>query len=161
MTSISEKDLVLVGIVTSLDHDAGWELIGVAERFDGMKLGSCVIVEANMDALALLDTAKKNKARRIVLIAGLSREDMPQGLQHYYTGKPGQERIPLSNINRLLWANLTGSLDVDDYINALRILSDKPYDIYVCNKVRGDGVNCAELAEKLIKKLCVDIGDRK
>lgn len=161
MKDTSEKGLVLVGIVTSLDHDAGRELIDVAEQLDGKKLGNCVIIEANMDALALLDTAKKHNVEKILLIVGTSRSDVQQGIQHYYSGKPGQSLVSPNEINRMLWANLTGSLDVDDYINALMILSDRPYDVYVCNKWGTSGVNCGELAEAFIKEFCTGTGDRQ
>jgi len=161
LRNTSEKGLVLVGIVTSLDHDAGRELIDVAERLDTKKLGKCIIIEANMNALALLDTAKKHNVEKILLIVGASRSDVQQGIQHYYSGKPGQSLVSLNEINRMLWANLTGSLDVDDYINALMILSDRPYDVYVCNKWGASGVNCGEVTEEFIKEFCVGTGDRQ
>ncbi len=148
MTSSKRSGLLLVALVPNLLAPRGEELLELAGRLEGRRLGRCVFIEADMDALALLDEAERLGAESIVLVGpgpwrGLERVEP--------TGGRG---LDPQRLVRELWMNLTGSLGLDDYAAALRILSERPFYVVGC------GDSCRGAVARVLEGLCgADAGE--
>ncbi|GAB6148216.1 hypothetical protein [Stetteria hydrogenophila] len=140
--------LKLVGVVGSLASEYSLCLAEEASRLHGSRLGCCVVVDAGVDALNLLSMAEEHGADEIVLVFACPRcrEDeriVVKPEAEKYTGDPDL-------LVRTLWPNLTGVLDADPYIDALRVLSKTPVVVY---KLRESG-SCREGLGRVLEAEC-------
>jgi len=114
---------------------------------DGRREGSCVFIEADMDALALLDEAERLGAETIVLVGpgpwrGVERVEPVDGA--------GMDPFA---VTKELWMNLTGSLGLDDYRAAMRLLSRRPFYVAGC------GGDCEAVIEEVRRRFCQGGGE--
>ena len=118
---------------------------------DEKRIGKCIVLEADMDALALLDELKRLSADTLVVLGPLHREGRRRGV---YVSEVKPEKGP-ENPSRLvkeLWGNLTGSLRLEDYVAALRILYDRVFYVAECEP--GEESRCSDVVEKWLREYC-------
>ncbi len=144
--SSSSGGQLLVAIIPNLLEPGGRVLLEEARRLEERgRLGRCVFIEADMDALALVDEARRLGAEGLLLV----------GASHSCPGPAGEpvrveplnaERMDPRGLVKELWMNLTGSLGLDDYVAALRILYGKGFWVLCCTGPRecGEAVRAAE-----------------
>ncbi len=119
-------------------------------RLGEREIGSCVVIECDMDALALLDEATRLGAGEIVLFAPLHREGRRRGLYERLVEPANDNPLP-SRLAGELWANLTGSLKLVHYEAALRRLYSKPFRVVECE---AGGGGCSGLLQQWIEARC-------
>ncbi len=108
----------------------GRRLMELAASMDGEILGRCLVREADVDALALLDEARELGVKHIYVVSPCSRIN---GIEaEAYEPMGGAERAAADGratvlLVRELWMNLTGSLGPEDWAAALRVLSPRPF----------------------------------
>ncbi|MCE4628526.1 MAG: hypothetical protein F7C34_05215 [Desulfurococcales archaeon] len=145
---------MLVALVGNVASREGLALIEAAERMDRRRLGKCVVYDADVDALTLLDWAKDEGASTILVVfpsSGMAREP---GVYHVSDHAPLPERsLETSELVRDIWMNLTGSLMPNDYVRALRVLSNIPFSVYECTPRNGD---CIGVLEEWLGEVCLD-----
>ena len=147
----SRTSKVLVAVIPDLSEPGGSEILEEMLRLgDEFTIGNCVVVEADMDALALLDKARELGAERIILLGPRHREGRSRGV-YLRTVEPRGAPSNPSQLVRELWGNLTGSLRLCDYEAALSILYDKPFTVAECEPA---GVGCRGLVESWIRENC-------
>jgi len=131
--------------------EAGRRLLEEAARLDGRLLGRCLVREADVDALALLDEARDCGIDRVVVVApcGSLEEAEAEAYEPMRAARSaamdGRGAVLLV---RELWTNLTGSLGPEDWAAALRILSPRPFLVVRIGR-RG-----AERLGGLVKAIC-------
>ncbi|WP_317895232.1 hypothetical protein [Pyrofollis japonicus] len=143
----------LVAVVPDTMERGGESLLSMMlEKGDETRIGNCIVIEADMDALALIDEARRLGASEIVLLGPLHRDNRQRGI---YLERVEPNKSAASSPNKLvkeLWGNLTGSLRLDDYVAAMRILYDKPFYVAECDP--GDTDECRDLVEQWLREYC-------
>jgi len=138
----------LVALVPNLMARGGERLLEDARRLDGRRTGSCVFLDADMDALALLDEAEKLGAEEIVLV-GVDEEAEGRVVVEEVEPRRVNPEREAQRIVKNLWMNLTGSLGLGDYVEALRILYPRRFTVIRCG---GDA--CGEPLLEKLRALC-------
>ena len=147
-------------LIPNIVSHAGFQILEAARSLDKRRIGDCLVVEASFDALTLIDIALDFGAEKILLMAGVKREDLPPGITFLgsYPPSGSPPRDPQVIVQRLR-PSLTGSRGMESYVDALSILSPIPFDAYVCNTLGlGEGTKCAGLIGKWIKSVCGESG---
>lgn len=118
---------------------------------DERHLGKCIVIEADMDALALIDEVKRRGADTLVVLGPLHREGRRRGI---YVSKiePSRATENPSRLVKKLWGNLTGSLRLEDYVTALQILYDKEFYVAECEP--GKEEKCSDVVEQWLRNYC-------
>lgn len=119
-----------------------------ARMMDGERRGHCLIVEADMDALALLDEAGKIGAGLLVVASPCSSVEGVVAEAYEPLRRRGLDGRETVLLVRELWMNLTGSLGPEDWAAALRVLSPRPFLLL---RVGHGGV---EKLDAVIERLC-------
>ncbi len=156
MRNTSNQGSTLVALIPNVVSHAGFQILEAARSLDERRIGNCLVIEASFDALTLIDIALDFGAEKILLMAGVEREDLPSGISFLgsYPPSGSPPRDPQVIVKRL-WPNLTGSLDIESYVDALSILSPIPFDAYVCNTLGlREGKGCAGLVREWIESVC-------
>ena len=120
-----------------------------------------MVYDADVNALTLLDWAREEGVSTILVVFPSSGSAREPGVYHVSDYSPlPQGSIETSELVRDIWMNLTGSLMPDDYIRALRVLSNIPFSVYECAPRNGD---CSGVLEEWLGEVCLDkdSGDRK
>jgi hypothetical protein len=120
---------------------------------DEIKVNNCLIIEADMDALALLDKLRDVGAEKLVLFGPLHREGRKPGVyeRNVQPEKRSVNGKNASDIVKTLWPNLTGSLKLCHYEDALKILSNKPFKIAECEP---GGKGCYDIFIRWLESAC-------
>jgi hypothetical protein len=142
-----------VAVIPDLSEPGGSEILEeLMSLGDEFRVGSCVVVEADMDVLALLDKAREHGAERIVLFGPRHVEGRRRGVyERTVEPRENPEKMDPMRLVRELWGNLTGSLRLCDYEAAMRILYDKPFTVAECEP---GGEGCRGLVREWIGRLC-------
>jgi hypothetical protein len=112
-------------------------------------LGRCLVVENVGNALAVLDKLSELNAKDLVVV-GVRKRGRPSGI---YLSRVGPLRsLGVDDVVRTLWPNLTGSLELNHLVEALRILYDREFLVAECEP--GGNVECGELVEAWLRRLC-------
>jgi hypothetical protein len=118
---------------------------------DDFTVGRCRVVEADMDALALLDKLGDTGAEELVLLGPRHREGRRRGIYLRRVDPAEPSSLSPSQLVRELWGNLTGSLRLCDYEAALRILYRKPFTVAECEP---GGEGCQGLVGEWLASYC-------
>ncbi|MEB3765308.1 MAG: hypothetical protein GSR77_03995 [Desulfurococcales archaeon] len=159
MTSknISENSLeVLVAIIGNLTNEIGYSLIKTAEALDGKTIGKCIVRDADVDVLTLLDWAKEHKVKQIDLLFPVTKCHPKAKGVSLIAKYPIQEKtgsVDPNDIVKDIWMNLTGSLQKSHVVSALKVLSHLPFNIYECCPGKGD---CLRVVKDWLKERCSD-----
>ncbi len=116
-----------------------------ARRLEGRRLGRCVFLEADMDALALLDYLRDLGAEGLVLVGPCGSAGEGVVVEEAVPAKVDDPTM----VTRELWMNLTGSLGLDDYVAALRILYPGRFLVIRCR-----GESCGKQLLRRLGELC-------
>lgn len=143
-----------MAIVGNQTSRAGFSLIEVAEEFDEKRIGKCIIRDSDVDVITLLDWAKEYSVSRIYLVfPACTDEARDPGV--YFEGSYEQHGIirqaEPNKIVKGLWMNLTGSLNKDDVVSALKILAHIPFSVYECYP---DASGCRGPLNDWLKEAC-------
>ena len=138
----------LVALVPNLLARGGRRLLEAARRLDGRRAGSCVFLEADMDALALIDEAERLGAEELVLV-GMDEEAGERVTVETVEPRRVDPEREAQRIVKDLWMNLTGSLGLGDYVEALRILYPRRFTVVRCG-----GEACGEPLLGKLRELC-------
>ncbi|ABM80606.1 hypothetical protein [Hyperthermus butylicus] len=152
-----EKGLIAVALIPNPSCEPGQAILEIASRLDGRRLGNCLVIEADMDAISLADIVADHGAERLVILGPLDEPDKPQGilrLGEYSYIQP--DAIDPEELVSRLWPNLTGKLSIRDYIEALRFFHKGVFEAYACNTAGGriDRETCRRLVEDWLRRLC-------
>ena len=123
---------VLVAVVPDLSEKGGSDILEeMLVRGDESRVGGCLVIEADMDALALVERFRESGASELILFGPRHVEGRRRGV---YTRrvKAVEPSMPPDRLVRELWPNLTGSLRLDDYVAALRILLGRGFTVAEC-----------------------------
>jgi hypothetical protein len=95
-------------------------------RLDGVRVGRCLVREADFDALTLLDEAVELGVSLVVVVTPCSGGGgvVVEAFEPLRPRLGGRETVALV---RELWMNLTGSLGAEEWAAALRVLSPRPF----------------------------------
>lgn len=140
----------LLAIVGGLGSPAAFCLAEEARRVHGARVGRCVLADAAVDATTLIVMMDYFGAKELVLIFActMCSNDV------YLEVEPLNAEAAPENpdiIVRALWPNLTGSLDPKFYIEALRLLYNREFKVYMV-KSRGD--ECRESIQSIVRREC-------
>ncbi|MCE4624948.1 MAG: hypothetical protein F7C35_03680 [Desulfurococcales archaeon] len=156
---LGSSSKVLVALVGNVASMEGFALIRAAEEMDGWRLGRCVVYDADVDALTLLDWAKAEGVDSIWLVFPPcepgGRGDSIRLLGTYSPRPAGP--ADARELVRDIWMNLTGSLMREDYVRAMRALSRLPFSVYECVPRDGD---CVSVLEEWLGEVCNDKDNR-
>ncbi len=122
----------------------------VLERGDSYTIGECRVIEADVDALALIDEARRHGAGELVLVGPRHREGRSPGLYERLV-TPGPRDRSVEELVLDITASLTGSLKLAHVEAALRALYDKPFRVVEC-EARGE--DCRGLLEEWLRRTC-------
>jgi len=139
---------VVVAILGGLSSRTSFCLSEIALKLDSSVYGNCLILDATADVLLLLNRIKEVKPSKLVLITS-GKEGIKEHIVKPYSS---QEVRKLDDIIRRLWPNLTGSLDPNDYIEAMKILYDREF---VVVQLTGDKNECMKNLNKFLSKYCL------
>ncbi len=141
----------LIALLGNLGSDSGYSLVKAGMELDGRRLGECIIVDATVSVLDLTARAEELGASDLVLV--VPEYEGPPRLECSDRVEPEREpeKLPPDNIVRRLWQNLTGSLDPDDYVEALRIFWRRGFLLCKCRPL---GDSCIEVLLEELKPLC-------
>ena len=141
----------LIALLGNLGSDSAYSLVEAGIKLDGESLGDCVFVDATVSVIDLAARADELGAEELVLV--IPEYEGPPGLYCDRTVEPegDPESIPADQLVRRLWQNLTGSLDPDDYIEALRIFWRRSFLICRC---RPGERPCTEILLEELEPLC-------
>ena len=135
---------VLVAVVPNLFAPGGGEAAELARSLEGKREGRCLYIEADMDALALIGEAEEAGAEELVLL-GPGEGPVLEKVE------PIDARgMDPGRVVKELWMNLTGSLGLEDYVAALRILYGRPFYVARC----GSGRSCQEVLRLVRERFC-------
>ena len=67
-------------LILNVVSPAGLQILEAARSLDKRRIGDCLVVEAPFNALTLMDIALNFGTEKILLMAGLEREDLPSGI---------------------------------------------------------------------------------
>ncbi|RUM46662.1 MAG: hypothetical protein DSY37_04750 [Hyperthermus sp.] len=127
-------------------------LIEAAEEFDGVVTGSCIIVDADVDVLTIIDWARDYGVDEIFLVFPPCGRAEGKGVVFLGSYKPVDAvGIDPGDLVRDIWMNLTGSLSLEDVVSAMRLLSPFPFKVFSCVPSR-DG--CRTVLEDWFKATC-------
>ncbi|MCE4609277.1 MAG: hypothetical protein F7C36_02710 [Desulfurococcales archaeon] len=163
MTSknISENSLeVLVAIIGNLTNEIGYSLIKTAEALDDKTIGKCIVKDADVDVLTLLDWAREHKVKQIDLVFPATKcHPTAKGVSLIakYTIQEKTGAGDSNDIVKDIWMNLTGSLQKSHVVSALKVLSYLPFNIYECCPGKGD---CLGDVKDWLKERCSDKDNR-
>jgi len=136
--------------------EAARRLIEKAAEMDGARIGRCLVREADVDALALLDEYRDCGARLLV-VASPCRGAVDVEAEAYEPLRGAGDRLDGKDtilLVRELWMNLTGSLGPDDWAAALRVLAPDPFLVLRLGQ-RG-----VERLEEIVAAICgLDYGE--
>jgi len=118
---------------------------------DEKRLGNCIVMEADMDALALIDEARRRGADTLVILGPVHREGRRRGI-YVSRVKPSKAEENPSRLVKKLWGNLTGSLRLEDYVSALQILYDREFYVAECEP--GEEERCSDVVEQWLRSYC-------
>ena len=110
-----------------------------------------------MDAIALADTVAEKGASKLVLLGPIDDPSKPPGILYLGSYSPIQRNaIDVVELVQKLSPNLTGSLSLQDYIEALRLFYPGNFRVYACNTARGRLAlaECRRLVEDWLQDLC-------
>ncbi len=147
---------ILVAIVGNVTSKQGFSLIQAAEKLDGKTIGRCIVVDADVDVLTILDWANEHGAQQVYLVFPPCKPQLQEkpGIS-YVEGHP--ETKPLREDPQILvkniWMNLTGSLARKDVVSAMRTLSHLPFKVYECHPKDGD---CIAPLQEWLGAVCRD-----
>ncbi len=143
---------VLVAVVPDLTEKGGSDVLDdIMELGDEVTWNGCLIVEADMDALALVDTAKSRGIERIVVFGPRHVPGRRPGV-YMAMVEAGEQSLNPDQVVRTLWPNLTGSLRLSDYIDALKLLWGKPFEVAECEP--GEKGTCKGALVTWIEEFC-------
>ncbi len=145
---------VLVAVLPDLSEPGGADILEDLRRLgDEFELGRCIVVEADMDALALIDKARELGADELVLFGPRSLRGRRSGvhLRHVEPRRVGATGPETLSLVRELWPNLTGSLRLEDYVAALQLLLGREFTVVECEP---GGVGCRGVLEKWLREFC-------
>ncbi len=139
----------LIAIVGGLGSSTAFCLAEEARRIHGTRIRECVLADATIDAATLITMRDHYKAEELVLVLASTScsEDF------YFQVEPRLVEAPPRDpdmIVRTLWPNLTGSLDPNSYIEALRLLYNREFKVYMI-RPRND---CKEGIQLVIGREC-------
>lgn len=141
-------------MIGNLTSRAGFSLIKIAEELDERTIGNCIIRDADVNVITLLDWAKDHGVESIHLVfPPCSSKNGKRGLILTESHEPSTniEAVDPARIVKDLWMNLTGSLNKEDVVSALKILSQIPFKVYECIP-EDDG--CDRIFMKWLKETC-------
>ena len=150
---------IMVAIVGNIASKEGLALVKAGERLDRQKFGRCVVYDADVNVLTLLDWAIDEGVSLILLIfPPFSGRVLREGVWHVADYKPiEQNALDTRDLVKDIWMNLTGSLMPGDYVRAMRALSRLPFSVYEC--VPRDG-GCVSVLREWLGEVCDDKDNR-
>lgn len=116
------------------------------------RVGECLVFEATMNALALINELDRLGVETLIVLGPLHRKGRKPGV---YVSRIEPSRGPENPILLVkeLWGNLTGSLRLEDYAAALRILYGKAFYVAECEPGEGEG-GCKSVVEQWLREQC-------
>ncbi len=143
-----------MAVIGNLTSKAGFSLIKIAEELDERIIGNCIIRDADVDVITLLDWAKDHGVKAVHLVfPPCSSKSRKPGVILTESHEPSTTigAIDPASIVKDLWMNLTGSLNKKDVVSALKVLSTIPFRVYECIP---DNNGCDEVFISWIKETC-------
>ena len=151
MRSCSHTLRALVAVVPDLSEPGGTDILEDLMRLgDRVRLGSCLVAEADVDALALADMFAESCAEELVVFGPRHREGRLHGV-YTRTVEPRRPGGDIAGLVRELWPSLTGSLRLDDVVAALSLLLGRRFTVAECEP---GGQGCRGVLEEWARRVC-------
>ena len=149
----------IVGIVANLHYASGYSLVEVyrqiIEEYTSGIVGRCIVRDYSIDAVNIHVDLESIGVGDLILVAGKER-GRPSGL-YEYSIKPVEPSVgDIEDLRREVEASLTGSLDIDDVVRALKYFLKQEFSVVECDS-GGRGVEyCVDRVREYISTICLD-----
>ena len=143
-----------MAVIGNLTSKAGFSLIKIAEELDERTIGECIIRDADVDVITLLDWAKDHGVEAIHLVfPPCSSKSGKPGVILTESHEPSTtiKAVDPARIVKDLWMNLTGSLNKKAVVSALKVLSQISFRVYECIP---DNDGCDRVFMRWLKETC-------